>query len=530
MDDYDRRTELIRLKSEKVKQLEAELEKRKRMPHRWSQKLYPWQDELIHCRHKIQVLTAANQVGKSSTMIKKTIEWATNEEIWPELWPERMKVRQPPTQFWYLYPSAQMALAEFYDKWVPLLPPKEDPDYGWREVKVNGKFLGICFLKNKLYIYFKTYSQNVEHLQAGTAYLVVCDEEVPDTIVPELQMRVHATNGYIVFGFTATMGQPFWAEVVEERKRWKDAWVRQISLWDCMKFLDETPTAWTKDRIEHAIANCTTDAEVQRRIYGKFVKDSGLKFQQYNSAKHMKLWKPIPDGWRYYVGIDWGIGVSSVSSSGHPSGIVFVAVDPEYTTAIVERSWRGDNQTLTCQDLVEHYVAMSADIKHRISRVFYDYSAADIGTVAQRMGLSFERADKSREKGVSIINSLLKLRRLSVYTHHGRCPLDPEWVQGEKLNEEMTTLPTGNEGKLLNELTDSMRYALIDVPFDWQLMREITRAGGEGQLGLGHGEEDQHRAQLVEGQWIRYGEQFIKQVPGSDILEELDFWNETFQE
>ena len=98
------------------------------LPFLYGWKWYSWARAFYDSRNPINLLCAANQISKSSTQIRKSINWATNKTLWPELW-----VRKP-TQFWYLYPTKPQVDAEFETKWKLFLPTgsyKEDPEYGW---------------------------------------------------------------------------------------------------------------------------------------------------------------------------------------------------------------------------------------------------------------------------------------------------------------------------------------------------------------------------------------------------------------
>ena len=94
------------------------------------------------------------------------------------------------------------------------------------------------------------------------------------------------------------MGQEFWRKVIEpkpgEREIFPEAWKKQVSIFDCQYYDDGTPSQWTTERIHRTISMCRSDAEVQRRVYGKFVKDSGLKYQQFDRSRNVV---PVPAGY-----------------------------------------------------------------------------------------------------------------------------------------------------------------------------------------------------------------------------------------
>jgi hypothetical protein len=423
--------DLIKAKLEKLARLEQEIELKARFPHRHSMKFYPWQREWLECRDKIQCLTAANQCGKSHTMMVKTIEWITNKDLWPDLWPN-----STPRSAWYLYPTKDMALTEFNEKWRQMLPPENDPEFGWTFVKGDKGSALLSFPNIPFDLHFKTYAQGSTLLQASTCSFIICDEELPEDLVPELQARVSSTDGYIVFGFTATIGQAFWKSVVEERVIWPDAWVRQISLYDCMYYEDGTPSPWTKDRIKARIDQCTTKAEVQRRVFGKFVRDEGLRFPHFDRDVHLAEVHPVPKNWEVYCGVDWGSG----GERGHPSAICFTAVSPNYREARVIRFWRGDKISTTAEDLIDMWLEMKSTIPNEITATYYDFSAADIGTIAGRRGLPWLKADKGRDSGNAIVSSLLKSKAIKFYIPSDSTNVPHHYLESFKLAQEFESL------------------------------------------------------------------------------------------
>jgi hypothetical protein len=512
LSDHEQEQELIKLKLEKLSALENQEKERNRRPYLFAQKFYPWQKEFFECQDKIQVVTAANQVGKSSTMIKKTIEWATNEDLWPVLWPAAWEEGQKPSQFVYLYPSKDIATSEYYDKWLPLLPPQDDPELGWKPIIFSKYIWGINFIHKNLIINFKTYRQGEEMLQAGTYWMCVCDEELPINLLPELQARVTATNGYMIFGFTATIGQDFWKQVVEDRSKLTEAWVKQISLYDCQYFADGTPSRWTSERIQQVIDRCTSKAEVARRVFGRFVKDEGLRYPQFDRVEHVQPLHPIPFDWDVFAGIDYGSG----GPKAHPSSIVFMAVNSSRTKIRLIRCWRGDDGMTTAQDVVNQYINMAKGIEERILAVHYDYSASDLGTIANRMGLPFQKANKKRDEGITAINTLFKTKAMILYEPADGMQFPPDYLQTYKLVSELESLDaqlTKADGYLEDDLCDALRYAVISIPVDWSAIpgaNSSWRSGGEPVK------------QQVDP---RTGEVIEPRIE-NDMRDEIDFWNE----
>lgn len=507
---------LVAAKLSKLERLENEIELKRRLPHIHSQKFYPWQREWFECNEKVQCLTAANQVGKSSTMIKKCIEWAINDSLWPKLWP-----KTKPTVFWYLYPSKEVSTSEFADKWTPLLPPQDDPEFGWHAHRDSKQIVYLDFIHKGIKIYFKTYAQGAVVLQASSAAAIFSDEEVPEELISEIQARVSATDGYLIFGFTATLGQLFWKTIVEDRTRWTDAWVRQISLFDCMKFEDGSESIWTKDRIQRRIDECVTKAEVQRRIYGKFVKDEGLRFPQFNRDVHLKPFHFIPQTWNVYCGIDYGSG-----GDNHPSSIAFVAINDDFTSARVIRMWRGDNEQTTAEDVLDKYIEMKATITNDVVGTYYDYSAADIGTMANRRGIPIQKADKGRDTGNTLVAALLKSRVIEFFEPSAesvKADIPDEFLEGAKIAAEFEALSVhaskgSSKTACPDDLIDALRYGVVKIPF-------IIKSYGEGYSILKPKEDETFHA----AHETRYNKRLLSLWSNNDDNEtpekEFEFWN-----
>lgn len=463
----------------------------------------------------------SHNCGKSATMMRKCIEWATNKDLWPELWPSLHKQKIPPRAFWYLYPTREMASSEFNDKWRPMLPYANHPEFGWTYFK-NDKASPMLVFNSGVTVHFKTYSQGAELLQAGSCATIFCDEELPEELVSELQSRVAATDGYLIFGFTATIGQAFWKSVVEERTIWPSAWVRQVSLYDCIKYDDGTPTMWTKERIQARIDQCTTKAEVQRRVFGRFVKDEGLQYPQFEREMHVAPYHRIPRDWEVYSGVDYGSG----GEKGHPASIVFVAVDPKYTQARVIRCWKGDKISTTAEDIIDVWEEIRKTIPQDITATYYDYAAADLGMIASRRGLPWQKADKSRESGKTVIAALLKAKAFKIYepsAESEREGLPDNYLEAHKLAFEFENMPVNMDKRAptykgFDDMLDSCRYALIKIPFN-------IRSGQNG-YALVVADED---PKFYAAHEARKNPEVLKIWKSDDLLAngegEFEFWN-----
>ena len=453
----------IQEKLKKIALLEAKEKLRQGLPHLYGWPWYRWAREFFDSRNRLCFLTAGNQLSKSSTQIRKVIEFAGNTSLWPTLW------RGKPKMFWYFYPSMSVATAEVEHKWIPEFLPrdtyKNHPTYGWR-AEYERKLIKAIHFNSGVSVYFKSYEQDVSNLQTASVYYVAIDEELPVDLWNELQMRTQAVDGYISMVFTATLGQDYWRRVMElrgtpsEELKHADKW--QISMLDCTHYEDGSESPWTRDKIERAIALCSTKNEVLKRIHGRFVADFGLKYPSFDPVRNMKPGGDVPKDWQIFAGVDPGGG-----GNGHPAAIAFIAVDPMFQKGRIIKLWRGDGIVTTAPDVYLKYREMRESIERqlgrKISRKFYDWASKDFATVAERSDDPFEPADKSHDLGEQILNGLFKNDMLSIDTE---CE-----SEGDKLAVEFATVMKHVAKKnLRDDLIDAVRYGITKLPWDWSVI------------------------------------------------------------
>ncbi len=432
---------------------ERHLELIEGLPHLYGWRFYKWSRAFFESKQRENLLCAANQISKSSTQIRKVIHWATDQSLWPDLWPRK------PLQFWYLYPTYQVATIEFKKKWTPEFMPRgkfaEDKIYGWRPEWKNGVIVAAHF-NSQVSVYFKTYAMDVQDLQTGSVDALFLDEECPEDLLPELQMRLAAKGGYFHAVFTPTLGQEVWRCAMEEigkkSETFKGAHKQQVSMYDCLYYEDGTKSPWTIEAIERAKSACKSEAQIQRRVYGRFISDEGLKYPGFDRSKNLVADQEPPKGWDIYVGADIGSG----GADNHPAAIVFLAVNPSRTKGIVFKGWRGDDVITTAADVVQKVVELSAGLT--ITRIFYDFASKDFYTIAQSMGLNVEAAEKAHTIGEQVVNVLFKNKMMSICE---TAELDPLCV-------ELSTIKLSTpKRQAKDDYADALRYAVTKVEWDW---------------------------------------------------------------
>lgn len=492
----------LQAKLERIQLLEKKLELQNGLPHLHGLKMYPWMRDFFESRSKDNFICASNQVGKSSINIRKCIHWATAKELWPELWHSQPRV------FWYLYPARDVATVELEKKWIPEFLPRgkfqDDPVFGWK-VEYRSKFVNAIHFNSGVSVYFKTYAQDAQNLQTGTCHAIFSDEELPEHLYDELNLRRAATDGYFHLVFTATLGQELWRLAIEGRgkdKRFPDAFKRQVSMYDCLYYEDGTRAHWTKERIRRIEASCKSPQEVQRRVYGRFVQDSGLRYPSFNRDAHVINPFEVDRSWVVYSGVDVGSG-----GDNHPAAISFIAVRPDFQYGVVFRGWRGTGQTTTASDVVNKFLELSMGLNPVAN--YYDYSSRDFYTIASRLGCSFTPAEKSHEHGEQILNVLFKNDMLHVF----------DLPELESLATELSTLNhRTDKTKAKDDFIDATRYAAVRIPWNFEAVqaKEFRKKPVQGFVGI-IGVDEMARNDLNYSQDSEFTE---------SIEAEFEAWNE----
>jgi phage terminase large subunit-like protein len=443
----------------------------------------------------------------SSTQIRKCIDWATNKKKWPKLW------RTAPLQFWYLYPNKSTATVEWEKKWKTQFMPKgtmkEDPVYGWREEYKHKEVFAIHF-NSGVSVYFKTYGQDVQDLQTGTVDAIFADEELPEEIYSEVNMRIAATEGYFHLVFTATLGLEMWRLTMEEKghdELFKDALKLQVSMFDCLFYEDGTPSHWTKERIQKIINSCKSEAEVLRRVYGRFVVDGDLKYPGFIRAKNInRTVTPIEPSWHIFSGTDIGSG----GTEAHPAAIAFIAVRPDFKFARVFKGWRGNGVVTTAGDVLQKHTEMKGNMV--MTGQFYDWQSKDFHTISTRTGETFLPAEKSHDIGEQILNVLFKNGMLLIDDLPELKPLVTELVSLKK-----STAKT----KAKDDFCDALRYGVTRIPWDWTAITgAVIETTPDPYAKMG---EEERARRGIESQTLE------EQLSAFTPEEELDEFNELLE-
>jgi hypothetical protein len=375
------------------------------LPHLYSLPWYEWAWDFLVSPKRINFLNAANQVSKSSTEISKTVLFATEPKLWDHLWPNRTK--KVPTPFWYWYPSTKIATEEFENKWMderlPLNEMKDDPQYGWKVKYLYGQVYYIRF-NTGVTVYFRSYEQHPKNVQGSSIFYNACDEEMPESFYDEIWQRMSSpsVDGIFDMVFTATLGQKFWYDTMElmgkPGERFKNAFKQQVSKWECLKYRDGSASPWTVERIKQQIIDCRNEAEVRKRILGRFAKAENLLFNAYDSKRNTIAKVPEKTELHYYAAV-------YVCDKTGKAAISILGVNSEYSRCyLVDSHWFDSVDTTSFQIFSK---LMDRVGKKRFSGLYANKHASDFMKVADASKYGFVEVKKPNDNAAKLINSLL---------------------------------------------------------------------------------------------------------------------------
>lgn len=471
MDELKSKQKLLELERKRLAIVRERAKLEGILPHKYVP-MYAWQREVYESKEKINLLTAANQVGKSSVLIRRSIANCTEPERWQKIF--GLSADKRPRQFWYFYPDKATLEREVTTKWIPEWLPRgdmqTDPVYGWKLRRNDGQYNALEF-KSGCTIYFQTYTKKVSSLQAGSISEIYADEELPMDFYDELMFRLSSTMGIFTSGFTPTLNQLFWKQAMEGDKVLPTAKKLVVSMYDCLTYEDGSPSrVMTMEKVRLAESRCNSETERQRRIYGRFVTEEGRLYYAFEYDTHVVPPRPQATDDHIYASVDYGSG-SDYGKSGkqnHPAAIIFVAVKPDYKSGRVVECWRGDNAKTTAGDVFIKYQELSA--KYKITQACYDPASIDFGTIADRSGVGFTKANKARESGIDMVNSLFR---------HDMLVIEDAGENLKLAAELMTVMVKDQQGPVKDgdDLCDALRYLCKMVPWDLSVVGTVKYRG-----------------------------------------------------
>ncbi|MEG1608647.1 MAG: terminase family protein, partial [Clostridia bacterium] len=186
-------------------------------------------------------------------------------------------------------------------------------------------------------IAFKSCDQGREKFQGASLDFVWFDEEPPQDIYEECQMRVMDRLGDIWGTMTPLKGLTWvYDEIFLNCKQNNEVWHEHIE-WADNPFLN-------KNEVENMTALLSKDTLESRR-FGRFSEAEGIVYKEFDSQKHIVKPFDMPKDWQDNISIDPGLN--------NPTACLFFAVDYDGVVYVVG----------------EHY-ASGKDIEYHAQKIF----------------------------------------------------------------------------------------------------------------------------------------------------------------
>ena len=200
---------------------------KEKLPHLYAHKHFKWSRDFLESTNRINILCAANQIGKSTAAIRRHITNATDKKRWLVLW------KTSPKMFWYFYPDSKTLDREWNTKWLPLMPDQADPQYGWKLHHERGIPVSIAW-HSGVFTYFMFYTKSHASMQAGTVHEISCFTK--DNFVYTTQGRKSVAD---IKDGTLILSHTGFEEVYNLQSREAVVW--------CVKFSDGTTARCSED-------------------------------------------------------------------------------------------------------------------------------------------------------------------------------------------------------------------------------------------------------------------------------------------
>lgn len=287
---------------EKIKSIEAELEKRKKTDalarYNTGDKIHKKQVEFHKCLKRNRWVFGGNRSGKTECGAVECVYMARGNH------PYRQNRKD--TIGWVVSLSQQVQRdvaqkkilhylrPDWIDEVVMLSGRKDAPESGVIDfIRVRNVFGGISVIG------FKSCDQGREKFQGASLDFVWFDEEPPKDIYLECRMRVLDKKGDIFATMTPLKGLTFvYNDIYLNRFNDPEIWYSFME-WADNPYLDGAEIS--------AMEGCMDENILQTRRYGRFATSEGLVYPEFDESLHIIEPFPIPKEWQDNISIDPGL-------------------------------------------------------------------------------------------------------------------------------------------------------------------------------------------------------------------------------
>lgn len=258
---------------------------------------YEKQKTYLASNERFKWILGGNRSGKTLITCIDDIIQACDEKVIPEHL-KSYKKWSPPFKWRIVamdFDQIEMVIFEILKAWIP---PSQLLGDDWS--KAYSRERRVLRFKNGSLCQFKTYEQPAKNHGGASLHRVHLDEEPPEDIWRENNMRVTDFNGDILCSMTPVEGLTWMYDAFYlpyEKKQLKNVMLMQVDMDDNV-YLSEAGK-------EAALADYSEEERAARK-QGKFIHFHGRVYDRFDED-HIIPQAPIPKGVNIYLGIDPGI-------------------------------------------------------------------------------------------------------------------------------------------------------------------------------------------------------------------------------
>lgn len=428
--------------------------------------LFDEQEAFVKSKAKFSICLGGTGSGKTDAAAYKTAKYVLDTP------PPRKRC-----PFWVIGGSYEMVASICWEeKLSKFIPAGMVESIDWMNRARN--WPSAVNLKTGWVLEFKSYEQGRQKFQGRSIGGYWFNEEVPMSIVEEVQGRLRDYHS------------PGWADFTPlevKSPEWPDKYDDPPEGWEFFHLNTELNTALAEGWVQRYLASIPEDMRETRRI-GVFASFRGQVFKEWRQNIHVVDPFPIPDDWRRIRGIDWGYN--------NPTCCLWVARDHDGRYYVYDEHFAAE-QTLEWH--AQRINQRSWNTTHPCyGRTFADHDPQNVREF-QRWGIHCTPANKT-----NVIGGIELLRRFLQSGSDGK-PSLYVFSNCSNLIREMRSYhwpdSTGKGARERNPMD-------LPVPFDDHAIDALRYAIYTEEMSRGGGWEGK-KVEKAQREWQRAGKPFL---------------------
>lgn len=442
---------------------------------------YPKQANFLENKSRFKWILGGNRSGKTVTCVVDDIIQAIDRKACPDhLLP--YKKFDPPFKFRIVamdFDQIELVIFEAMKAW---LPPDQLQGGSWE--KAYNTQRRILRFKNGSLCQFKTYEQPAKNHGGAPLHRVHLDEEPPEDIWRENNVRVIDYAGDILCSMTPVEGLTWMYDsfyVPWEKGELKNAYVQPVDM-------DDNPFL-TEDAKEQALQDYSKDEREARRT-GKFIHFHGRVYPEFEGEQIIPDAGVVPPGAYVYLGIDPGIRTMC--------GVVFVHHTSGDTLTVFDE--------LALKDMNVEEVVLEIAKKLNHYGVSYNWAVIDPAATSREFTTGRSVDVEFKEKGIRCFpgqnDPRAGINRVKVRLEHNKLLVTANctetisefrkyrWAKPQKKSQAD---PKEVVIKKDDHLLDAIRYVCMARPYTPPAVLKVTGAINPAEVAAF---KDRHRGKV----------------------------------